>query len=215
MSTCAYKMQSDFIYLLKSWYSFVILLSASLCYCVNFLAPENTTIMSISDNSVRISFVKPGGNSDGIEFYSAYAFSDYPLVDSLMGMSPSCIANVTMNQTECTLTGLRAGAQYRVNARSYSKGAEYSDETITGPFSTGELRVYWLLWAGIWRSSNCYCFIPCRGIANDRLPHCKPNRRAGRASFCRSFVPFLYEMIRQTSFANTTLLSFNITNMLL
>ncbi len=98
--------------------------------------------MAISDNSIRISFVKPGGNSDGIEFYWADAFLVYPFEDPLIYMSPSCIANVTMNQTECTLTGLRAGAQYRVYACSCSKGAEYSDYKNMGSFSTGKLRVY-------------------------------------------------------------------------
>ncbi len=96
------------------------------------LAPESITIVSVNDKSIQVSFTKPGGRTDGIELYAAFAVPVTPLQNPLTMDIPSCIANVTMNQTECTITRLIAGAKYKLFALSCSIESQCGTLSIWG-----------------------------------------------------------------------------------
>ncbi len=116
--------------------------SFDLFYLFQLVAPENITIVSINDESIQVSFTKPVGRTDGIELHAAFAVPMTPLQDPLAMDIPSCIANVTTNQSECTITRLIAGAKYKLFALSCSTESQCGDTKYMGSFSTGRFRVY-------------------------------------------------------------------------
>ncbi len=101
--------------------------------------------MSARRNIVRVSFVEPGGRTDGIEFYEAIAVADNLIRAPLVLEAPSCIANITINQTECIIEGLVASTRYDIYTRSYSSETKFGDRKYLGSFTTGEFKARWEL----------------------------------------------------------------------
>ncbi len=102
---------------------------------LTILAPGNVTLKSTSHDGVTILFVKPNGRMSGVEFFQALAEVDKP---RLKTESPSCIANLTMNQTDCAITGLAASTRYSIYARSYSLATKYGDKVYLLSVTTSE-----------------------------------------------------------------------------
>ncbi len=116
--------------------------------------------------------MKPDGRMTGVEYYQALAEEDTSVEKAPLNTeSPSCIANLTMNQTDCTITGLAASTRYDIYARSYSLVTEYGDKIYLLSVTTSEFDVRVDRGICLQRLFD-YLISFCRGYASQRRSNC-------------------------------------------